>query len=161
MEDFIPLVQTLNELSENDTAAYGLMKRMNDAHFIGLVYILHTILPILGRISRLFQKGYVNFSSICPTLDCAISELTEVAESQSPIKSAKEELKPGGRLELLEINFSEHVEKQLQQTLCNYIKALTENIKKRFPDIPILTAFNIFNPLLLPDRESLEFHELW
>jgi len=157
MEDFIPLVQTLNELSESDTAAYGLLKRMNEAHFVGLVFILHAILPILGRISRLFQKGYVNFSAVSPTLECAISELKEISESKSPINAAKEELKPGGRLELLDISIGGHAEVQLGQTLCNYIKALTDNIEKRFPDIPILMALNIFNPLLILEKKSPEF----
>lgn len=92
MEDMIPVVQTLNELSESDAAAYGLLKRMHSAHFIGLLFILHAILPILGKISRIFQKGYVNVSSIRPTLDCAISELRQIESGKSPIESANTEL---------------------------------------------------------------------
>lgn len=145
MEDLIPVVQTLNELSESDASAYGLLKRMHSAHFIGLLFILHAVLPILGRISRIFQKGYVNFSSIRPTLDCAISELHQIESGKSPIESSNTELKQDGRLELLELSN-------------NYVKALIENVERRFPDVPVLVTLNIFNPCNIPDQEHVSFH---
>lgn len=85
MEDLIPLVQTLSDLSESDAAAYGLLKKLHSAHFVGLLFILRAILPILGKISRIFQKSYLNFSSIQPTLDSAVQELKQI---KSPIESA-------------------------------------------------------------------------
>lgn len=140
MEDLIPVVQTLNELSESDAAAYGLLKRMHSAHFIGLLFILHSVFCILGRISRFFQKGYVNFSSIRSNLDCVISELRQIESGKYPIESGKTELKQGGRLELLELSINETTEHQLGQTLSNYVKALIENVESRFPDVPVLVA---------------------
>lgn len=138
MEDLIPVVQTLNELSENDAAAYGL----------------------LWRISRIFQKGYLNFSSIRPTLDCAISELRQIESGKSPIESAKTELKQGGRLELIELSINETTEHQHEQTLGNYVKALIENVERRFPDVPVLVALNMFNPCNIPDQEHVSFHTM-
>ena len=52
--------------------------------------------------------------------------------------------------------------KQLLRLLENYIKALKENIHSRFDgDIPIVSAFSIFNPLTLPTpgTGSLQEHE--
>lgn len=60
MKDLIPLVQTLSDLSKSGAAAYGLLK-LHSAHFVGLLFILHAILPILGKISRIFQKSYLLF----------------------------------------------------------------------------------------------------
>lgn len=154
MEDLIPLVQTLNDLSDSDPAANGLLQKLNSPHFVGLLFILHAILPILGKISRIFQKGYVNFASIRPTLDSAISELRQIETENSPIQTAKNELAKGGRLELLEVEIKDHTEKQLKQTLTNYTKALIENIERRFPDVPLLVAFNIFKPCDMPDDKE-------
>jgi hypothetical protein len=157
MEDLIPLVQTLSELSESDAAAYGLLKKMHSAHFVGLLFILHAILPILGKISRIFQKSYLNFSTVQPTLDSAVQELKQIRSEKSPIELAKSEFSEGGRLELLDITMNQNTEHQLGQTLSNYVSALVENIERRFPDVPILVALNIFNPCHIPDKDSESF----
>ncbi|CAC5419016.1 unnamed protein product [Mytilus coruscus] len=47
MEDFIQLVHTLNKLTDRDAASFSVLKRMNAAHFVGLVFILHAVLPVL------------------------------------------------------------------------------------------------------------------
>lgn len=157
MEDLVPLVQTLNELSDSDAAAYGLLKKMHSPHFIGMLFVLHAVLPILGKISRIFQKSYLNFSSIQPTLDSAVHELQQIKSENSPVELAKSELSKGGRLELLDITINQNTEHQLMQTLNNYVSALVENIEKRFPDVPILAALNIFNPCHIPQKDSEKF----
>lgn len=128
---------------------------MHSAHFVGLLFILHAILPILGKISRIFQKSYLNFSSIQPTLDSAVQELKQI---KSPIESAKCELSEGGKLELLDITINQNTEQQLGQTLNNYVSALVENVERRFPDVPILAALNIFNPCHSPDKDNGSFN---
>lgn len=131
---------------------------MHSAHFVGLLFILHAILPILGKISRIFQKCYLNFSSIQPTLDSAVQELKQIKSEKSPIESAKCELSEGGKLELLDITINQNTEHQLGQTLNNYVSALVENIERRFPDVPILVALNIFNPCHIPDKDNESFN---
>ena len=66
-------------------------------------------------------------------LDCAKSELMALAESKTPIQSLKDDLKPGGKLELLELCLKEGTENRF--TLNNYTTALVENVNKRFPDV--------------------------
>jgi hypothetical protein len=41
--------------------------------------------------------------------------------------------------------------------LNNYTTALVENVNKRFPDVEVLTELELFNPLLLPDKNSTQF----
>ena len=53
-EKYIPIVQTLSKL-EADATACGMLKNMNSVVFVGLIYILHFVLPILAKVSRLFQ----------------------------------------------------------------------------------------------------------
>lgn len=109
MEDLIPLVQTLSDLSESAAAAYGLLKKLHSAHFVGLLFILHAMLPILGKLSRIFQKSYLNFSSIQPTLDSAVQELKQIKSEKSPIESAKCELSEGGKLNILNTSLDRHL----------------------------------------------------
>ena len=43
--------------------AEGLLRRMHTQRFVGTVYILTEILPILAELSRIFQR---NFNSVQP-----------------------------------------------------------------------------------------------
>jgi hypothetical protein len=60
------------------------------------------------------------------SIDCAKSELMALAESKTPIQSLKDDLKPGGKLELLELCLKEGTENRF--TLNNYTTALVEAI---------------------------------
>lgn len=63
-EDFAAVLQTLSQLSEKETAAYGLLKRMNTVRFLETLYILKSILPVLSKLSKIFQTGNIDFSQI-------------------------------------------------------------------------------------------------
>lgn len=56
-EEFETILQTLNTLEKDndDAAACGLLKRMRTVKFLGTIYILKDILPILADLSRHFQ----------------------------------------------------------------------------------------------------------
>lgn len=58
--------------------------------FIGGIYILKFILPILTTISKCFQAGLVSFAKIVPTLQYAKEQLTEVATKETPITELKQ-----------------------------------------------------------------------
>jgi hypothetical protein len=75
-------------------------------------------------------------------LDCAKSELMALAESKTPFQSLKDDLKPGGKFELLELCLKEGTENRF--TLNNYTTALVENVNKRFPDVEVLTELELF-----------------
>ena len=67
-----------------------------------------------------------------------------LAESKTLIQSLKDDLKPGGKLELLELCLKEGTENRF--TLNNYT-TLVENVNKRFPDVEVLMELELFNPL--------------
>ncbi|XP_063436492.1 zinc finger MYM-type protein 1-like [Mytilus trossulus] len=54
-DNYAAVLQTLSQLSEKDTAAYGLLKRMKKTRFLGTLYILKCILPPLSKLSKIFQ----------------------------------------------------------------------------------------------------------
>ncbi|VDH96877.1 Hypothetical predicted protein [Mytilus galloprovincialis] len=156
-EELVPVVQTLSAISESDATAYGLLKRMNCTIFVGIVYILKEILPVLARVSKIFQRGYFNFSSIQPTLECAQGELQHISDNLTPIKNLEKDIHSDGRLGLLALELKDGTKTNLQHTLENYVQSLIDNISKRFPDVAILSALGIFNPVIIPDKKSTEF----
>ncbi|CAH3167419.1 unnamed protein product [Porites lobata] len=159
--DLVAVVQTLKQLKQdpNQPAAYGLLKKINKVKFVGVVYILKWILPILATLSKSFQKGAINYASIKPSIDHSKDKLNEVKSREEAIKQLKQDLSSGGRLETLELVCTESNVKELQGLLQKYIKALVKNIDKRFKSsLPVLSAFSAFDPMLIPNRQSPAFH---
>lgn len=68
-EDFTAIVQTLRQLKDNDAVACGLLSKIGSSKFIGTIYILKEILPVLSNLSKNFQRGQVNFSHIQPSIN--------------------------------------------------------------------------------------------
>ena len=159
--DLVAVLQTLKQLkqSADQPAAHGLLKKINKVKFIGTVYILKWILPILATLSKSFQKGAINYASIRPSINYSKDRLNEVKIREEPIKQLQQHLTSGGRLEALELVCTENHVKELQGILQKYTKALVKNIDKRFnTSLPVLSAFSIFDPMLIPNRQSTAFH---
>ena len=159
--DLVAVLQTLKQLKKDpgQPAAYGLLKKINKVKFIGAVYILKWILPILATLSKSFQKGAINYASIKPSIDYSKDRLNDVKITEEPIKQLKQDLSSGGRLESLELVCTESNVRDLQGLLQKYIKALVKNIDKRCKSsLPVLSAFSAFDPMLIPNRQSPVFH---
>ena len=159
--DLVAVLQTVKQLKQDpgQPAAYGLLKKINKVKFIGAVYILKWILPILATLSKSFQKGAINYASIKPSIDYGKDRLNVVKITEEPIKQLKQDLSSGGRLETLELVCTESNVRDLQGLLQKYIKALVKNIDKRFKSsLPVLSAFSAFDPMLIPNRQSPAFH---
>ena len=140
-------------------AAYGLLRKINKIKFIGAVYILKWVLPVLVTLSKSFQKGAVNYASIKPSIDYSKDRLNDIKITEELIKQLKQDLSSGGHLETLELVCTESNVKDLQERLQKYIKALVKNVDKRFKSsLPVLSVFSAFDPMLIPDRQSPAFH---
>ena len=95
-DDFVAVLQTLRQLKDTDAVAAGLLSKIASSKFIGTIYILREVLPVLSSLSKNFQRGHVNFSHIQPSVNYTIHKLTEIAESKSPLVAVKRDLE--GRL---------------------------------------------------------------
>ncbi|CAC5383134.1 unnamed protein product [Mytilus coruscus] len=83
-EDYAAVLQTLSQLSEKETAAYGLLKRTKK-RFLGTVYILKCILLPLSKLSKNFQAGNIDFSSIGLSIQYTIDTREEISKSKQPL----------------------------------------------------------------------------
>jgi hypothetical protein len=131
---------------------------MTSVMFVRFIYILNDILPILAKISKVFQQGYFNFSSIQATLECAQAELQQLVDNMTPLTNLEKDIQSDGRLGLLALSLEDGTKTSLQHTQEYYVQSLIDNISKRFPDIPILSALSIFNPVMIPDKKSTDFN---
>lgn len=148
-EDFTAILQTLRQLKETNAVASGLLSKIDSSKFIGTIYILKEILPVLSNLSKNFQWGKVNFSHIQPSINYTLQKLTEIADSKSPITALRTDLE--GRLSISGVNLTTATETLLSNLLTKYVTALKDNIHSRFDGAtPVVSAFAIFNPLTLP-----------
>ena len=157
-DDYLAVIQTLGQLKDEDAVACGLLSKVKTAKFIGAIYILNAVLPILSSLSKTFQKGTINFSHIKPSIDYTLDKLSGIIQTKAPILDLKKDLLPEGCLNLSEVNLTPAMEEQLLNLLNNYVSSLKANIHRRFDDaLPVVSAFSIFDPLAVPNPGSPGF----
>jgi hypothetical protein len=91
-DDFEAILQTLAQVQESDSAALGLLMKMKTLKFIGVIYILKDILPILGDFSRRFQKGFLGFAAILPAVNMTKDKLRHLVADAVPIKNLSQDI---------------------------------------------------------------------
>ena len=134
---------------------------MKKTKFLGTLYILKCILPSLSKLSKIFQTGNIDFSQIEPSIQYTID--TNRRNFKIKTTSGRNEEKYtriDGKLTMLthEFKFSDADFKQLETLLTKYVTALKDNINSKFEDaLSVLKAFEIFNPVSLPERTAAEF----
>jgi len=160
--NFVPLTQTLQNYSnERDPVAINLITQIKSKKFLGAVYLLHEVLPILSHLSRAFQKGNISFAVIAPSVEFILEELKSVAEKQSPLERLRTDLAEDGRLHNSGLTpLTAHDETLLKNLTSKYVRALQDNIASRFKDsLPILSAFKIFDPVAVPPKSEQSFSD--
>ena len=101
--DYGAIMITLNSF-EHDATVCSLLSKMKSVKFVGVVYLLKAVLPILSTVSKCFQAGVVSFAKINPTFAAAKDRLNVVSTSMDHIKELKKDLQTNGRLSM--VNFS-------------------------------------------------------
>ena len=127
---------------------------MHNAKFIGVVTVMNHILLTLNRLSCKFQQGKVSFQYIQPALEKCIDELNKISQTEAPITEFQSDLSPTGRLRQAELTLSDRNKQFLRNVLPKCVSLLKENINNRFPTLPLFSAFSIFNPPHVPERDD-------
>ena len=84
-QEYEAVLHTLNEESGCATA-HGLLKRLKEGNFLGVLFILKDVLPVLSHLSKAFQVVRVAFSQIVPLINITKASLEELLETNSPVK---------------------------------------------------------------------------
>ncbi|XP_068690647.1 zinc finger protein 862-like isoform X2 [Montipora foliosa] len=160
--DFCAIIETLEQLKTEPTgsAADGLLKRMKKVKFIGIIYILHDVLPVLSQLSKRFQRGNVNFSHLLPAIKAAHAKLNRLKEDKECLKKLQNDLAQNGGLNLCGLTLSDNKMQELCSLMNRYIVALQDNINNRFePTLPQVSAFSIFDIADLPNESDPGFED--
>ena len=153
-KDYVPLMLTLKQLDQKDAQASGLLGKMHKVKFIGVVTVMHHVLPVLNRLSYAFQQGKVSFSHIKPAIQKCTDDLDKIAQMGVPVTEFLRDLSPGGRLEQADLTASDRDKLFLTNFLVKYVNSLKESLSSRFPALPLLSAFSIFDPAQGASQDS-------
>ena len=156
--DDLPSIMQCLSLLEKDVVATDLLKKMKNVRFGTSLFILEEILPIFAKLSKTFQAGTINFSCIEPSIQEAKDALTETSLTEKVMTKFVQETKGNERLFFLEFTPTEAQIEEAIGKMSNYVQALVSNLSDRFKeDAPLLTAFSVFIPCLLPDKSDQNF----
>lgn len=150
-DDYEAVLQTLYTYEKTDATASGLLKKMRSLKFIGGIYILNALLPVLGELSRRFQKGSLSFAAILPTINMTKDNLQSLLENETPMENLRQNIDSVTEM-CADIKLNQKDATELQSLFRKYTAALIENIDRRFADSSkVLAAFSIFDPVAMPD----------
>ena len=157
LQSYEAILLSLQEI--NDATAIGLISKLKSVKFLGALYILNAILPVLSCLSRQFQAGNFHFSMIRPAVNRAISTLTNLKTTNQPLDKLQADIDSFTNISD-DLKLCNDTGKQLETLLGKYVDALTSNIKDRLGSSPdVIKAFAIFDPLLLPNSDDDSFRE--
>uniref|UniRef100_UPI00398F731B zinc finger protein 862-like n=1 Tax=Pristiophorus japonicus TaxID=55135 RepID=UPI00398F731B len=157
--DYPALLAALAARREAEAAAGGLLDRLRTPRFAGALYILREVAPVLSGLAKAFRPGAVNFSTLEPSLKYAVYKLNEAAGSRQALGRLQADLQPGGRLAGASLPPpGPEQEAELAALLEAYVAALKADLQRRFGgSLALLSAFSVFNPLLVPCPEAPDF----
>ena len=154
--DFVPLMQTLQHFSEADAIAAGLLSKMRTPKFIGAIYALNQVLPVLATLSKTFQKGTINFARITSAIKATQSALDRIVEANTAITQMQADLAEDGRLSLCGANPIPNQCREVTNLLIKYVQSLKQNIRFQAA-LPVVLSFSVFDPLAVPAPQDASF----
>ncbi|XP_051873568.1 LOW QUALITY PROTEIN: uncharacterized protein LOC127571324 [Pristis pectinata] len=157
--EYPALLRALAAAGEAEAAAGGLLSRLGDPRFAGALYILREASASLLGLSRAWRRGSLQPPGLEPALRQALQRLEEAAASRAPLARLRADLEPGGRLACCGLPALEAGdEAELSGLLEAYTAGLAADLRRRFgASGPLLAAFSVFNPLLVPEPGSAAF----
>ena len=142
------------EASERcEPTAMGLAKLCKTYMFIATLLFMSDILSHVTKISLLFQRENVDYSQVQQLVGTCIEAIKRLANSPGPAMLTMNTV--------IDCLTNEHHTEIAGVTDCNrqafdtnirqkYCLALEQHLQKRFPDLPIISSFQVFDPSLLP-----------
>lgn len=157
LQSYEAILLSLQEI--DDATAIGLISKLKTVKFLGALYILNAILPVLSCLSKQFQAGNFHFSMIRPAVNRAISALTNLKTTSQPLEKLQADIDSFTQISE-DLKLRKDTGRQLETLLAKYVDALTTNIKDRLGSSPkVIEAYAIFDPLLLPSSDDDIFQE--
>ena len=150
---FYPLLLALKHQEPESALAGGLYKKMYSGYFLGTLYLLSEVLPILSTLSKTFQKGELSYTHIKGSINYAKDQLNQLIEEPKKVEFTKNLIADlrDGSLSAMTIKLMQSDEQRLVNLKVKYVTNLIQNIDKHFSKCQdIFSAFKVFHPGLIP-----------
>ena len=159
LKDILPSVLiSLGRESEEraDVTAAGLLHFMMNLDFLLVLLLLCEVLPTVSRLSMVFQESLIDFSKISTHISATLNSLEAKKESSLSTKMQQlaERIESQAAITVkIEVNKIEDFEKQVKKP---FINVLIENIKRRFENSDIMSAFSHFFNKELYNKDNFD-----
>lgn len=133
---------------ESDATASGLLMQTRSHQFIGTLYILKEILTHPAVLRKTLQHVELCFARLPSAVSYCLDKLDDDLKTKDEI------------LRTLIVDLSENAKLALagiDVTPTSTMGTLKENIAARFPSLPLVQAFSIFELQVLPVQEASDF----
>ena len=156
-QEFVAHITVFDFFKESDATACGLLTQTRNHKFIGAIYIMDAVLPPLAILSKAFQFGELSFDAIPSVISACIAKLDKVvSEKDEILAQLSQDMEENGKFGMIQLSPNDATTQFLSRLCVSYVENLKKNIR-RFPNIPLIAAFSIFNPEAIPERNSPEF----
>ena len=134
------------------------VKKIKTFQFISSLCLLADVLPHLSILSKQFQKNDLDFGAVRPALNATKTTLEQLQVQKGPQEQNFHDLLANLRHRGI-ISF-DHASETDQNHFCAairepYLQALLSCLDQRFPDLPLVSALQIFVPTRIPRRKQL------
>ncbi|CAH1242606.1 ZNF862 [Branchiostoma lanceolatum] len=143
------LVHLNEEMGKGVVMARALWTWLSQYKAIATLYLLCDVLPHLSGLSKIFQQKRLDLTEVHTAVETK-KEVIRLARDQ-PLEGRRlseldEDLRPGGRLDGLDIQVSDKQREDFARLRRSFIDHLLENLDERFPQTELLSAFGVLDP---------------
>ena len=112
----------------------------------------------LKKSSHTLQHGELCFAGLPSAVSYCLAKLDDVLKRKDEIlRTLSVDLSENGKLALARIEVTPASAMFLNDLITSYVAKLKENIAARFPSLPLVQAFSIFDLQALPVKEAPDF----
>lgn len=145
VQEFIAHLQTFEFFQESDATASGLLTQTRSHKFISTLY-------------KTLQHRELCFAGLPSAVSYCLAKLDDVLRRKDELLTMLSvDLSENGKLALAGIAITAASTTFLSNLITSYVTKLKENILARFPSLPLVKAFSIFDLQLLPAKEAPDF----
>ena len=150
------------EASERgDPCALGLATLVKNHIFVATLLFMSDVLAQLDKLSLVFQEREIDLSRVQPLITSCIRAIEGMKDVPGPalqsLQTVLEELANNDIVVVTGENADTHFHDNIQVKYC---EALVSNLQNRFPDLPVISAFSVFDPALLTSDPTCGYDKL-
>ncbi|XP_064597802.1 zinc finger protein 862-like [Liolophura sinensis] len=169
IKNYEPLTFFLSqEADRGDPVAVGLLQQLTSFLYLGLLFLTADILAAIHHLSKLFQFRDVSFSAIQGSLKDCRDTLQAMQTQDGPhlgammaqLQAGDPEVFRGQRIRMLPTGRGQHqpLTERFQEVRRDFIQEILDNLESRFPQVTLLNAMQVFDPMAYPQNPEDLFH---